>query len=422
MTSTLRQHLAMAAAATTLLATAAATPQAQPAGMSPAQQLRQDTEAIRALGISGVQARVIAPDGRQMVATSGTADLTTGHPVSADGYFRMASTSKTLIATVVLQLEDESRLSLTDTVDHWLPGTVHGNGNDGRRITLRQLLQHTSGIHDDLPGYTTPEEYHQQRDDIHDTKQLVARAMAHPPHFPPGHGWAYSNTGYILLGMIIHKAAGHPAHQEIDQRILRPLGLDQTRWMGTTPTLPRPHARAYQLFGPDSRVDVTDQTPVDHENLSWVTTTRDENRFLRALLAGRLLPARQLAKMKQTVPVSVQAQQLWPGGRYGLGLVERPLSCKGTYFSHEGGDGGYITLNGVTDDGRRSAVVSMSEARGDTPEHITEQENAASALIDHALCTGHGTPASQHPMNEVPGHVSTCPEQPGHGTAVRRLR
>ncbi len=376
----------MALAVTTLLAAEAAGAVAQSAGPSTVERLRRDTAAIQALGVSGVQARVIGPDGRQSVATSGTADLATGRPVSSDGYFRMASTSKTLVATVVLQLEAEGRLSLDDTVDHWLPGVVRGNGNDGGRITLRQLLQHTSGIHDDLPGYTTPEEYYQQRHDVYGPEQLVARAMAHAPDFPPGEGWEYSNTGYVLLGMIIQKVTGQPAHRAIEDRVLRPLGLDRTRWAGTSPTLPRPHAEAYQLFGPGSVVDVTDQIPVDHENLSWVTTTRDENGLLRALLAGRLLPARQLAEMKRTVPVSAEVQQLWPGGRYGLGLSERPLSCGGTYWSHEGGDGGYITLNGVTDDGRRSAVVSMSEARGDTLEHILGQENAASALIDHALC------------------------------------
>ncbi|MEU6554304.1 serine hydrolase domain-containing protein [Streptomyces sp. NPDC046915] len=395
MPSTLRKHLAMALGVATLLAAEVATAAAQPAGPSPAEQLRQDTEAIHALGVSGVQARVIAPDGRQSVATSGTADLHTGRPVPSDGYFRMASTAKTLVATVVLQLEAEGVLSLDDTVDHWLPGVVRGNGNDGRRTTIRQLLQHTSGISDDgLPGYTTPEEYYQQRHDVYSPEQLVDRAMDHPPAFlPPGAGWEYSNTGYVLLGMIIHTATGRPAHQEIEDRILRPLGLDRTRWMGTSPTLPRPHAQAYQFFGPGSRVDVTDQIPVDYENLSFVTTTRDENGFLRALLAGRLLPTRQLVEMKQTVPVSAEVQKLWPDGRYGLGLVERPLrSCRGTYWSHEGGDGGYITLNGVTDDGSRSAVVSMSEARGDSPEHILDQENAASALIDHALCArGPGT-------------------------------
>ncbi|MEV0665979.1 serine hydrolase domain-containing protein [Actinomadura luteofluorescens] len=216
----------------------------------------------------------------------------------------------------------------------------------------------------------------------------MARAMAHAPDFSPGEGWGYSNTGYVLLDMVIGKVTGRRAHREIGDRVLRRAGMDQTRWLGTSPTVPRPHARAYQLFGPGSRVDVTDQVTVDYENLSWVTTTRDENRLFRALLAGRLLPARQLAEMRRTVPVSAEVRRMWPGGRYGLGLVERPLSCGGTYWSHEGGDGGYITLNGVTGDGRRSAVVSMSEARGDTLEHVLEQEGAASALIDHALCGG----------------------------------
>ncbi len=122
--------------------------------------------------------------------------------------------------------------------------------------------------------------------------------------------------------------------------------------------------------------------------LSWVTTTRDQNDFFRALAGGRLLGPEQLAEMRRGVPVSAEVEPMWPGSRYGLGLLERPLSCGGSYWSHEGGDGGYITLNGVTGDGTRSAVVSMSEALGDTPEHILEQERAAATLIDHALCPG----------------------------------
>ncbi|MFF3617366.1 serine hydrolase domain-containing protein [Streptomyces sp. NPDC002580] len=386
MPSTLRKRLALALGVATLLTAGVTTAVAQPVGSSTEERLRQDTEAIHALGVSGVQARVIAPDGRQSVATSGTADLNTGRPVPSDGYFRMASTSKTLVATVILRLEAEGALSLDDTVDHWLPGVVRGNGNDGSRISIRQLLQHTGGIHDDLPGYTTPEEYYEQRHIVYGPEELIARAMAHAPDFPPGEGWGYSNTGYVLLGAVIEKATGRPAHEEIEDRVLRPLGLHRTRWLGTSAALPRPHAQAYQYFGPGSRVDVTDQIPVDHDILSFVTTTRDENILFRGLLSGRLLPKRQLAEMKRTVPVSAEVQQLWPGGRYGLGLVERPLSCGGTYWSHDGGDGGYITVNGVTRDGRRSAVVSMSEARGDTQEHVLEQENAAGVLIDHALC------------------------------------
>src|SRR3954469_22696920 len=112
MTSTLRKYLAVALGVATLLAAEPATAVAQPAGPTSLERLRQDIEVIHALGVSGVQARVIASDGRQSVATGGTADLHTGRPVSSGGYFRMASTAKTLVATVVLQLEAEDRLSL----------------------------------------------------------------------------------------------------------------------------------------------------------------------------------------------------------------------------------------------------------------------------------------------------------------------
>ncbi len=208
--------------------------------------------------------------------------------------------------------------------------------------------------------------------------------------------------------MIIQRATGHPAHQEIEDRVLRPLGLDQTRWTGTSPALPRPHAEAYQLFGPGSLVGVTEQIAVDHET-SFATTTRDENRLLRALLAGRLLPPRQLAEMKQTVPVSAEVQQMWPGGRFGLGLVERPLTCGGTYWSHEGGDGGYITLNGVTDDGRRSAVVAMS---GGTRRHLGAHpgpgERCQHPDRQRAVCRG-------------PRHLVSDGVRAGHGAPSREI-
>ncbi|MFD8757300.1 serine hydrolase domain-containing protein [Kitasatospora sp. NPDC059577] len=405
MTSNHRKHLAVAATVAALIAANAATAVARPASApasstasstapstasSTVQRLHQDVAAIHALGISGVQARTVAPDGRQAVATAGTADLRTGRPVSPDGYFRMASTAKTLVATVVLQLEAEGRLSLDDPVGRWLPDVAWGTAYDPARITVRDLLRHTGGISDaGLPGYRTADEYAHQRFLTYSSEELVTRAMAQEP----ATGWSYSNTGYVMLGMIIERATGRPSHQEIEDRVLRPLGLRQTRWTGTSPTLPRPHARAYEFYGPGAEKDVTVQIPVSTE-LSWVTTTQDENTFFRALLSGRLLPARQLAAMKDGVDVSgnPQAAAMWPAGtRYGLGLVEIPLDCggrKGSYWSHEGGDGGYITLNGVTADGRRSAVVSMSEARGDSLDHIVEQEKAAGALIEHALCAG----------------------------------
>ncbi|WP_369200033.1 serine hydrolase domain-containing protein [Streptomyces sp. PU-14G] len=352
--------------------------------------LRRDTDAIRALGVTGVQARVTTGPGPGLIATSGVAEAGTHRPVPRDGYFRMASTGKALVATVILQLVDEEKLALDDTVDRWLPGLVDGKGNDGRRITIRQLLQHTSGIHDDdLPGYTTPQEYHERRYDTYTPEQIVARAMRHHPDFPPGSGWSYSNTGYVLLDMVIEKVTARPWHQEVEDRVLEPLGMDHTYLPGSgASTLRSPHANGYQVFPSGERVDVTRVVLPSPGN--YVSTTADVNRFFQGLLGGQLLPRKRLAEMQKAVPVNEEMRTFWPHGRYGLGLVNRPLSCGGSYWGHEGGDGGYITLNGVTGDGSRSVTVSMSTALNDSPGNALRQERAASDLVDHALCDSPG--------------------------------
>jgi D-alanyl-D-alanine carboxypeptidase len=208
--------------------------------------------------------------------------------------------------------------------------------------------------------------------------------MGHRPDFPPGTGWGYSNTGSILADMIIERVTGRPLQEVVTDRIVRPLGLHDTTWPGTSPSLPRPHARAYQLFETGELVDVTEQVPGDPDAI--VSTTQDLDRFFRALLGGRLLRPAQLAEMKRTVPISADVEQIWPGGRYGLGLVRRPLPCGGVRWGHDGGDGGYITVTGVTEDGQHSAMVSMSTALGDSLDHLLQQQRAADTLIDNALC------------------------------------
>ncbi|MFI9318637.1 serine hydrolase domain-containing protein [Kitasatospora aureofaciens] len=348
---------------------------------------RRDADAIAALGVTGVQARLVTPDGRTMTATSGVADLTTRRPVPADGHFRIASVTKAFVATVVLQLAGEGTLSLDDPVERWLAGVVSGNGNDGRAITVRQLLRHTSGIHDDYPDPTSAEDFRQHRYDTASPEQTVARAMRHRPDFRPDEDWRYSNTGYVLLGMIIERATGHPWHEEVQDRIVRPLGLDHTSWPGTSPTLPRPHAHTYQAFRADEPlVDVTEQVgPGINGEAGLVSTTADLDRFFRALLGGRLLPAAQLAQMKDT-RAATEFEPLMPGVRDGLGLFSRPLTCGGIYWGHEGGDAGWITAAGVTADGRRSVTVSLSGVRADTADDVRRVEQAESKLVDDALC------------------------------------
>ncbi|WP_345474324.1 serine hydrolase domain-containing protein [Actinoallomurus oryzae] len=360
-------------------------------------RLRRDAAAITALGVTGVQARLITSDGRNLTATSGVADVATRRPVSPNGHFRIASVTKAFVATVILQLAGDGRLSLDDTVERWLPGVVSGNGNDGRTITIRRLLQHTSGIHDDYPDYTSAEDFYRHRYDVYTAEQTVARAMRHRPDFQPGEDWSYSNTGYVLLGMIIQRVTGHSWHEEVRDRITRPLGLHHTFWPGTSPTLPRPHAETYQRFQPGGPlVDVTEQVGSGtNGEAGLVSTTADVNRFFRALLGGRLLPEAQLAQMKQTMPVSGEYQRFMPGARDGLGLFSRPLSCGGVYWGHEGGDSGWITADGVTADGRRSVTVSLSGVYADSPDDVLRVEQAESKLVDDALCTAPGTDRTQ---------------------------
>jgi D-alanyl-D-alanine carboxypeptidase len=384
-----KRWLAAGAIAVAIAGTAAAVflPQDSPDSPTPAygqDDLLRDAEALEALGIAGVQARVSADSGPDLVATSGVAEVGTDRPVDPEGYFRIASTGKALVATAVLQLVEDGELTLEDTVEQWLPGVVTGNGNDGRSITVRQLLQHTSGIHDDLPGFADHEDYLEHRYDTYTPEQIIERAMAHEPDFAPGTGWGYCNTCYVMLTLIIEEITGAPWDRAVEEGVLQPLGMDDTYLPGEDPTIRSPHARSYEFYPTGERLDVTEV--IIPEPGGYISTTADVNRFFQGLLGGELLSAAMLAEMQDTVPVSEAFQVYWPDAGYGLGLMSRPLSCGGVYWSHEGGDTGYITLNGATADGSRAATVSMTTALADAPEHFLLQEETASALVDHALC------------------------------------
>ena len=227
-------------------------------------------------------------------------------PLAGDGidrsdHFRAGSITKTFIATVVLQLAAEHRLSLSDTVDAHLPDLVRGAGNDGSQLTLRALLTHTSGLYDftaDTMGTVpvTP-------------LQAVRIALTHPPAAPGR--YAYSNTNYVLLGMVIEQVTGHSYATEAERRILTPLRLTGTSFPGTRVSLPSPHGRAYAADGSD----VTDLDPrVAGAAGELVTTLADLDRFYSALLAGELLPARPTAARCST-PAPHTARTAWASTR-----------------------------------------------------------------------------------------------------------
>jgi D-alanyl-D-alanine carboxypeptidase len=342
--------------------------------------LQRDLDAVHNAGITGVLGEVRGRRGR-LVARAGVADLRSRRPVPYRAYFRMGSSTKTFVATVILQLAGERRLSLDDTVEEWLPGVVAGDGNDGRQITVRQLLQHTSGLYDYLRDRRpTAEEFQRNRFRSYRPEELVAMALRHPPSFAPGTSWEYSNTNYVLAGMIIEKVTGRTWDREVRDRILRPLRLHHTFSPDNSPFVPPPRATAYNQFTPGGPlVDVTTR------NESWgdaagnlITTTADLTRFWVALAQGELLRPAELAEMHETVPA---AGFPIAGARYGLGILWLPLSCGGGYWTHGGDTLGYSTRGGVTPDGRRAIAISLSTRVLDLrPSQVADQ------AVDHALC------------------------------------
>ncbi|MFD9499452.1 serine hydrolase domain-containing protein [Streptomyces sp. NPDC060035] len=370
-----RGLLVLTGPATALLAvstglTAAANPQQ-------ADPLQQQVDAIHDTGVVGVQAEVTSPDTRDS-ARAGTAALNTRRPMPRNGRFRIGSATKTFTATVVLQLVGKGRMSLEDTVEQWLPGVVQGHGNDGREITVRQLLQHTSGIHDvgpEILALKSADGYRAERFRTYTSEELVGLAMQHSPHFTPGHGWSYSNTNYILAAMIINKVTGRSWAREVKDRIIRPLDLRDTSTPGVLPSISGPHAQGYAAFGTDTGIDVTElNSSMAVGSGSIISTAHDLNRFYAALLGGRLLAPAQLDEMTTTEP----APEL--GVRYGLGLAEIPLSCGGSYFGHRGELLGYIAWGGATREGARTAAVYVTSEGGQ------DTQQAMTTLVDQELC------------------------------------
>ncbi|MFI9202802.1 serine hydrolase domain-containing protein [Streptomyces sp. NPDC053048] len=296
--------------------------------------------------------------------TAGMADLGTQRKRASEDRFRIGSVSKVFSSVVLLQMEAEGKLDLDDTVEKHLPGVVRGNGNDGSRITIRQLLNHTSGLfnYTDDEGFSRQihEDYPRHRFQSRKPAEMLAVGLSHPPVFEPGKAWHYSNTNYILAGMITEKVAGHRFADEVERRIVQPLQLRGTSLPGTTTRMPDPHGRAYsKLYLDDPNAKTYDTT---EQNPSWlwsageiISTTGDLNRFYQALLGGKLLPGRQQKELLTTVPTGIPE-----AGDYGLGIHRVVLPCGLPVWYHDGDIHGSKTLATSTEDGRHTAAFNIN--------------------------------------------------------------
>ncbi|MEX0174030.1 serine hydrolase domain-containing protein [Streptomyces sp. LMG1-1-1.1] len=361
--------------AATLVAGLAATALAAPALAAPAHRqdhaaTRQALQAAVAAGVPGAVAQ--ARDGRDR--WTGTAGERKGND-----RFRVGSITKTFTATVLLQLQAEGRIDLDDPVEKWLPGAVRGNGHDGRKITVRQLLNHTSGIY----SYTEDPAFQERvfgagflehRYDTWTPAQLVSVAMTHRPDFAPGTAWNYSNTNFVLAGMVIEKVTGRPYGKAVENRIIKPLKLRATTVPGTRTAMPEPSSPAYSTLSRDVNApvhEVSDLNPsIAGAAGEIISDSQDLQTFYRALLKGRLLTEGGLKEMTTTVAISPE----YPNVGYGLGLMKQKLGCGKEVWGHGGGIHGSSSLAQATRDGEHSLAGNFNaDWTGDT-QAVVEAE------------------------------------------------
>ncbi len=335
-----------------------------------ARALRNTTAA----GAPGAMVRFTGP-GRVVAQTVGVRDRATGAGMDPAARFRIGSVTKTFSTVVLLQLVAEGRLGLDDPVNRRLPGLLPDD-----RITVRHLLSHRSGLADyteamfarTVPGFEAV------RKRVFTPRELVGLALRAPRTSEPGAAFAYSNTNFVVVGMLIEKATGHALAQEYEGRIIKPLKLRNTSYVHPDTAVRGRHVHGY--LRPDEAgaplVDATEQT------VSWaqaagamISNPADLNTFVSALLGGRLLSAPMLEAMLAMSPTDAARTRF-----YGLGLRRYDLSCRVSVYGHTGTVQGYYTYAFATRDGRRSlAAMANTSNRG-------EANTALGGTLEAAFC------------------------------------
>jgi D-alanyl-D-alanine carboxypeptidase len=344
-------------------------------------------------GFAGVQLRVHDEQG-EWVGSAGVRKLGETAKPPTNGHFRIGSSTKTFVATLVLQLVAEGTIGLDDPADDHLPEF----GLD-RRITVRMLLQHTSGVfnftgevYDDgtvVPGIPwSGQEWVDNRFHTYRPEELVGLALSKPARFEPGTDWSYSNTNYVLARLLVEKVTGRSFAAELQRLILGPLGMSDTVAPGTSTEIPVPHAHSYYRYeeaGQEKTVDVT------HQNPSWISaggdmisTTQDLHTFFSALMGGKLLPAPLLTEMREPNPEI----------GYGLGVFAQDMGPNGgTIFHHNGGIAGSAALMYSTPDGGKTLTAGLTYV-DDAAQSMAEAfQKATRRLVEEVFGGGQAGPA-----------------------------
>ncbi len=379
-------------------ASTSASPKQEAEAASAERQLGDLAQKAADGGSAGVIVRVDSGGGKP-VELARQADWTKpDHRIAPDDQFRVGSNTKTVTATLVLQLVAQHKIGLDDSVEKWLPGKVKG----GKDITVRMLLNHTSGLGDFL---LTPEflpSLTGQKPRTWRPEELLAVTPQQDPPAAPGEKYSYSNANYEALQLIVEKITGKGMADLIEEKITKPLKMKDS-FLAKNADWPsgKQHVTGYEpdaerlrgilsgtvdlpkgvgFSGPERPKGNIDTDAIDP---SWagaaggmVSTAQDWERFLTALMSGKLLPEAQMKQMRTTVAAPEE------GGGYGLGLVKVDTPC-GTVWGHTGGLPGYSSEFYTDESGKRSVAVLTSTNFG-----IKEKSAAVSnkALVTAATC------------------------------------
>ncbi|WP_405802542.1 beta-lactamase family protein [Streptomyces halstedii] len=379
--------------------------------------LRASLEAFHQAGMYGAYSSVRDGSERWRGAV-GVADIDTGRPMRPDYEHRVGSITKTFTSVAVLQQVAEGRIGLDAPIGDYLPDLVPGER--GREVTVRMLLNHTSGIADYIlpafPGLVTDPGQALDEGRFRELvpEELVRLGLAAEPSAPRG-THAYANTNYLIAGLLLEKVTGQDPEAYITENVIRRAGLRHT-YFPRSARIPGPHARMYESFY--GTIDPARDYSV--YDMSWagtagamVSTTDDLNDFYRRLLGGKLLGAAELREMKTTVPAYEPAPGQEVAMRYGLGLYTLKMPGGDWYWGHDGGVFGAGTWALSTEDGRRQAAIGYNlmkyERFGEDGTPLPDPIGSALfGYMDGALS---GAPAERAPgASPVPQRL-VAPEQ-----------
>jgi D-alanyl-D-alanine carboxypeptidase len=363
-------------------------------------ELNTAIDRVHRAGMPGVFAEV--HDGDQVWrGAAGVADVSTGRPVTPDMRHRVGSIAKTFTAAAVLQQVENGQIGLDTSISHYLPRLVPGERGD--TITVRMLINHTSGLAEYLPyaypslkpfprlADTTPKSLDDHRfTQFHRTELIEMGVRAPAVGMPGGTPGIYSNTNYQLLCQLLEHVTGATAETCITQNVIERSGLRDTE-LPAGPHVRGPHSQLYEswfgMIDPPRDYSVFDMSWVGPA-ASLISTVADLNRFYGLLLAGEIVNGSSLADMQRTVPViSQEGKKI----TYGLGLHRLEVPGHGTFWGHDGTVWGGGAISVTRADGKRQMSVAFNLIRWNKldssgkPQHHPI-DDALAALYQLAMC------------------------------------